>query len=39
MDEIIELLVFDKPDKMIDTQYGRISYLDWLEKEKNRKRS
>ena len=31
-----QLYLFNEPDVMIDTQYGNIPYLHWLEKEKKR---
>jgi len=34
--EMIQLYLFHKPDRIIDTQYGSIPYLDWLRKEKER---
>jgi hypothetical protein len=33
---MMELYVFSKPDEEIDTQYGRIPYREFLEKERDR---
>ena len=34
--KLIQLTVFNDPKKAIESQYGEIPYLSWLEKEKER---
>ena len=33
---MMQLYVFSNPDEIIDTQYGHIDYLEWLQKERDR---
>jgi len=33
---LTELLMYNDPDILIETQYGNLPYIRWLEKEKER---
>jgi len=33
---MLQCTIYELSDKIIDTEYGKISYYEWLKKERNR---